>query len=41
MGKLKEVTANMRRSENEREEKRDDNIIHMTIVEEYNSGRTI
>ena len=32
------MTANMRRSENEREEKRDDIIIHMTIVEAYNSG---
>ena len=32
------MTANMRRSENEREEKRDDIIIQMTIVEAYNSG---
>ena len=28
----------MRRSENEREENRDDTIIHMTILEAYNSG---
>ena len=28
----------MRRSENEWEEKRDDKIIHITIVDAYNSG---
>ena len=36
---MKEVTANMRRSENEWEEKQDDIVIHMTIVEAYNSAK--